>query len=308
MEYRIISIFGPTACGKTKLAANVCYHINGEIISADSRQVYKKMNLGTGKDYDDYVVNNVKVNYHLIDIIEPGEKYNLFRFKKDFYISLQKIVSENKIPVLCGGTGLYIEAILRNYPLIEVPPNYELREKLEQLSLDELTEILKSYKNLHNKTDIDTKKRAIRAIEIAEYYKANKVKCDDYPPVNSLNFCLYLESSKRREAIIKRLDERLKKGMIEEVKNLLNEGVLPDDLIYYGLEYKYITEYLLNKYTYQQFYEKLKTAICQFSKRQMTYFRGMERRGIKITWLNADDGIEYNLNKILKIYEDWIKN
>lgn len=307
MSHKIISIFGPTACGKTKLAAHVCYHINGEIISADSRQVYKKMNIGTGKDYNDYNVNGVKIKYHLIDIVNPGEKYNLFRFKKDFYNSLKSIISENKFPVLCGGTGLYIEAILRNYTLVEVPPNYELRKKLESLSLDELTEILKSYKKLHNKTDVDTKKRAIRAIEIAEFYKRNEITTDNYPEIQSLNFCLYLDADKRREAIKKRLDERLKNGMIDEVKSLLDEGIPPEDLIYYGLEYKYITEYLLNKYSYEEFYEKLKTAICQFSKRQMTYFRGMERRGIKIIWLNAEDGIDHNLNNILNIYYNWLK-
>lgn len=301
-NYDLITILGPTACGKTRLAVALCYYIDGEVISADSRQVYRGMDLGTGKDLSDYVYKNKKIPYHLIDIIDAGKKYHVFQYKQDFYKAYNDILNRNKKVVLCGGSGMYIEAILRNYELIEVPENIELRKKLESYTLEELTTILKTYKKLHNKTDVDTKKRAIRAIEIAEYYKTHNIQSQSNNQLRSLTIGLTLEREKRREKISLRLKHRLQNGMIDEVKQLLDSGISPEDLIYYGLEYKYITEYLQGKYTYEEFYKKLEIAIHQFAKRQMTYFRGMERRGIKIYWLNAEDSIEVNLQKILSLY------
>ncbi len=304
MKYNIITILGPTATGKTKLAVQLCYQMNGEMISADSRQVYKKMNLGTGKDLSEYTINHIPIPYHLIDILEPGEKYNVFRFKNDFYSVYSEIVKREKLPVLCGGSGMYIESVLRNYNLVEVPENIELRKKLETLSLTELIKILKSYKNLHNKTDVDTKKRAIRAIEIEVYEHQHKTVLNHYSPLNSLNIGLMLDRNMRREKITQRLKVRLEQGMIDEVRQLLHDGINADDLIYYGLEYKYITEYLLGFYSYDVFFSKLETAIHQFAKRQMTYFRGMERRGIPIHWLNADTRVEENAQHIMALFNN----
>lgn len=302
MAYDIITILGPTACGKTKLAAHLAYQINGEIINADSRQVYRGMDLGTGKDLEDYVVNNEFISYHLIDIVNAGEKYNVFRFKQDFYDAYKSIKEKNKVPILCGGSGMYLEAILRNYNLLEVPENIELRRKLEKYSLEELTQILKQYKTLHNKTDVDTKKRAIRAIEIEEFYKINNANKLNHPTLKSLTIGLNIDRDLRRKKISQRLKNRLAKGMIDEVKHLMEQGISAEDLIYYGLEYKYITEYILGYYSFDVFYSKLETAIYQFAKRQMTYFRGMEKRGITIHWLDATNSLEENLKQIIHLY------
>lgn len=304
MAYDIITILGPTACGKTKLATHLCYSIEGEIISADSRQVYKKMNIGTGKDLTEYTINNKKIPYHLIDIVEPGEKYHVFRYKQDFYAAYEKVKRNQSIPVLCGGSGMYIEAIIRNYNLVEVPENPLLRKELEGLTLEQLTQKLSQYKKLHNKTDIDTKKRAIRAIEIEEYSKQRTIKNNIYPSLNSLTIGLELDKEIRRQRISQRLKQRLDEGMIDEVQHLLQQGIHPEDLIYYGLEYKYITEYLLGYYSFETFFTKLETAIFQFAKRQMTYFRGMQRRGITIHWLNACDDLQENVSKIIKLYQE----
>ncbi len=290
----IISILGPTACGKTRLAVRVAYELNAEIISADSRQVYIGMDIGTGKDLNDYEINDSRIPYHLIDIVKAGEKYNVFEFKRDFYRAYSDIISRDKIPILCGGSGMYIESILRNYELIEVPENKELRKKLADYSLNQLAEILKQYKHLHNKTDVDNKKRAIRAIEIAEYYKQHEITSMNHPSLHSLTFGIDVPREIRRARITERLKKRIKEGMIEEVQHLLNTGITPDELTYYGLEYKYITEYLLGKYNYLDFFCKLETAIHQFAKRQMTYFRGMERRGVPIIWLDGTKSIEEN--------------
>lgn len=295
----IITILGPTACGKTKLAVRVAYELNSEIISADSRQVYIGMDIGTGKDLNEYELNGVRIPYHLIDIVKAGEKYNVFEFKRDFYRAYSEIISRAKTPILCGGSGMYIEAILRNYELIEVPENKELREKLADYSLEQLTEILKQYKHLHNKTDVDNKKRAIRAIEIAEYYKQHEVATLNYPMLQSLTFGVDVPREIRRTRITERLKGRIKEGMIEEVQRLLNDGISPDDLVYYGLEYKYITEFLLGKYNYDEFFSKLEIAIHQFAKRQMTYFRGMERRGVPIIWLDGTKSTEENAAVII---------
>jgi len=309
-QYKIITITGHTACGKTKLAAHLCYHINGEIISADSRQVYKFLNIGTGKDYEDYFVNNVKINYHLIDICYPGEQYNVFKFKKDFFNALLEINSKNKKAVLCGGTGLYIEAVLRNYPLIEVPPNQELRSKLAALSLNELIDLLKQYNKTHNISEIlkkQNKERAIKLIEIAEYYKKNNVINDNYPPIESINFVLFLPPEERRKKIKERLINRINNGLIAEVEELIKLGISKETLLNYGLEYKYVTLYLSGELTYDVFFEKLYTAICQFAKRQMTYFRGMEKRGIKLIWINAIEGFDKNLNYILELSKNFLQ-
>ncbi len=302
MAYNLITILGPTACGKTKLAAHLAYAIKGEIISADSRQVYRGMDLGTGKDLEDYVVNGEHIPYHLIDIVNAGEKYHVFRFKQDFYNAYKSVIEKNNVPVLCGGSGMYIEAILRNYNLLEVPENTELRNKLEKYSLEELTEMLRQYKSLHNKTDVDTKKRAIRAIEIEEFYKYTDANELNHPALKSLTIGLNIDRDLRREKISRRLKTRIDEGMIDEVKQLMEDGISADDLIYYGLEYKYITEYILGYYSFDMFFTKLETAIHQFAKRQMTYFRGMERRGIAIHWLDAANPLEKNVEQILHLY------
>lgn len=295
-RYDAVAIVGPTACGKTKKAVSLAQSIDGDIISADSRQVYRRMDLGTGKDLSEYG----GVGYHLIDICEPGEKYNLYRYIRDFHIALSEIHLSGKFPVVCGGSGLYVENALSGIRLPEVPENNLLRRELEKYSLEELTEILKGYKTLHNKTDVDNVKRAIRAIEIADYYQKNPELSElsekkNVSPLNALIIGLDIARDKRRELISLRLTQRLKEGMLDEVKNLLDEGISPDSLIYYGLEYKFLTLHIIGKLTFQEMKEGLETAIHQFAKRQMTWFRGMERRGFQIHWLPYDmDGEEFN--------------
>ncbi len=300
-KYNIITILGPTATGKTKFATHLCNAINGEIISADSRQVYRNMNIGTGKDIEDYIVHNVTIPYHLIDIVDAGYQYNVFEFQRDFLIAYNKINNNNKMPVLCGGTGLYIDAALKGYKLIDVPVNLELRKKLENLSLQELSAILKTYKKLHNKTDVDTIKRAVRAIEIEEHYKYNNVQEKEYPKLKSLIIGLNCDRELRRKRITDRLNNRISEGLIDEVKNLLNSGLNAEQLIYYGLEYKFITEYITGKYSFEEFFTKLEIAIHQFAKRQMTYFRGMERKGAKIYWIDSEIPNEEKIKIVLKL-------
>lgn len=297
----LLTILGPTASGKTTLAANVAYKINGEIISADSRQVYRNMNIGTGKDYKDYIINNQKINYHLIDIVDAGYKYNVYEFQKDFISAFQDINKRNKFPILCGGTGLYIEAVTKGYTLINVPVNAELRDEMELKSVDELTLILKSYKKLHNTSDITTKKRIIRAIEIENYYILNEVDNSDYPEINNIFIGININVDKRRARISQRLNERLNQGMIKEVETLLNSGISKDDLIYYGLEYKYITQFLIGEINYEAMIKQLEIAIHQFAKRQMTWFRGMEKRGVKINWVNENKSINEKTDQIIEI-------
>lgn len=286
-RYDLITILGPTASGKTPLAAVLAYGLDAEIISADSRQIYRGMDLGTGKDLADYTINGITIPYHLIDIAEPGYKYNVFEFQRDFLVAYQDIVGRGKIPVLCGGTGMYIESVLRGYRLLPVPENTVLRTSLARKSLEELTHILNGYKKLHNSTDVDTIKRAIRAIEIEEYYRSIPVKEREFPSLRSLVIGLKIDRDLRREKITKRLHQRLREGMVEEVKTLLKQGIAADDLIYYGLEYKYLTLYVIGKLSYEEMFKGLETAIHQFAKRQMTWFRGMERRGIPIHWVDA---------------------
>jgi tRNA dimethylallyltransferase len=296
--YNLIVITGPTASGKTRLAAHLAHRINGEIISADSRQIYKKMDLGTGKDYDDYIINGEKIPYHLIDIREPGYKYNVYEYQTDFFKVFEEIKNRKKFPVMCGGTGLYIQAVLDQYKMVHVPPNPQLRQRLQDKSLEELTRILRGFKKLHNTTDTDTKKRAIRSIEIETYYQNHPEIEVKLPRVSPLIVGVEIDRDMRRHKITKRLKERLNQGMIDEVKQLIDEGISPEDLLYYGLEYKYVTLYVIGKTTYEDMFERLNIAIHQFAKRQMTWFRGMERKGHKIHWIDATNNIDENVSLI----------
>ncbi len=300
----MITILGPTASGKTPLAAALAQRVDGEIISADSRQVYRRMDIGTGKDLEDYQ----GVPYHLIDICEPGTKYNLFQYQQDFMDAYNDIVSRGKQPILCGGTGLYIEAVLKGYHLSPVPQNETLRKQLEGKSLEELTKILlelksKNESNMHNTTDVDSAQRAIRAIEIETYNLEHPTPRRELPPVDSCIIGVNIDRELRREKITRRLKVRLEEGMIEEVRGLMAEGIAADDLIYYGLEYKFVTEYLTGKTTYDEMFARLEIAIHQFAKRQMTWFRGMERRGFVIHWIDATLPMEEKVNEILKIWQ-----
>jgi len=302
MNYNLVTILGPTATGKTGMAANLAAQINGEIISADSRQIYRGMDLGTGKDYSDYFVNEVEVPSHLIDIENAGVHYNVFRFQTDFIRVFEEIQVRNKFPVLCGGSGLYIEAVLKNYRLIEVPPNKELRKELEGKSLTELTEILKSMKpDLHNETDVETDRRAIRAIEIEKYYAENGQVDSEMPEIRSLNIGIEFDRELRRQRISARLEQRLDEGMLNEVQKLLDSGLTPEQLIYYGLEYKYLTLHLIGELTFDEMFRQLEIAIHQFAKRQMTWFRGMEKRGTKIHWIDGHLPMEEKVQEILKL-------
>ena len=302
MKYDLITILGPTASGKTPLAAALADKLGTEIISGDSRQVYRRMDLGTGKDLVDYVVDGRPVPYHLIDIVEPGYKYNVFEYQRDFLKAYGEIVAKGKLPVLCGGTGMYIESVLKGYRLLPVPENPELRASLEGKTLEELTDILRRYKKLHNSTDVDTAKRAIRAIEIEEYYKQQPPEYREFPSLKSLIVGVDIDRELRREKITRRLKQRLEEGMVEEVRGLLAEGVSAENLIYYGLEYKFLTQYVIGELTFEEMFQQLETAIHQFAKRQMTWFRGMERRGFTIHWLDATLSMEEKLEQII----NWI--
>ena len=307
---QMITILGPTASGKTPLAAALAYEIGGEIISADSRQVYRRMDIGTGKDLADYrhVVGDSVANipYHLIDICEPGTKYNLFQYQQDFFDAYNNIIGRGVTPILCGGTGLYIEAVLKGYQLSPVPQNPELRQRLEGKSLEELTQMLVELKarngsTMHNKTDVDSCQRAIRAIEIEEYNLHTPTPKRELPPIDSLIIGVDIDREARREKITRRLKARLEEGMIDEVRGLMAEGIPAEDLIYYGLEYKFVTEYITGQLTYDEMFSRLEIAIHQFAKRQMTWFRGMERRGFTIHWINALQPMEEKVAQILKM-------
>ena len=301
MKIDLITILGPTASGKTPLAAALADRLGTEIISGDSRQVYRRMDLGTGKDLVDYTVEGRQVPYHLIDIVEPGYKYNVFEYQRDFLKAYQEITAKNKLPILCGGTGMYIESVLKGYRLLPVPENPELRASLEGKSLEELTGILEGYKKLHNSTDVDTAKRAIRAIEIEEYYKQQPAEYREFPSLKSLIIGVDIDRELRREKITRRLKQRLDEGMVEEVRGLLAEGIDPENLIYYGLEYKFLTQYAIGELTFEEMFHQLETAIHQFAKRQMTWFRGMERRGFTIHWLDATLPMEEKIEQITKL-------
>ena len=306
----MITILGPTASGKTPVATRLAAEIGGEIISADSRQVYRRMDIGTGKDLADYTITNnretITVPYHLIDIAEPGTKYNLFQYQQDFYDAYHDIIDRGLTPILCGGTGLYIEAVLKGYQLSPVPQNAELRARLEGRSLAELTQMLvelkaKNGSTMHNTTDVDSCQRAIRAIEIEEYNLHTPTERREMPPIDSLIVGIAIDREERRRKITNRLRQRLENGMVEEVRSLLDEGIAADDLIYYGLEYKFVTEYVLGRLTYDEMFARLEIAIHQFAKRQMTWFRGMERRGFTIHWIDALLPMDEKVAKILEM-------
>lgn len=304
----MITILGPTASGKTPVAVHLAAEIGGEVISADSRQVYRRMDIGTGKDLEDYVVDGQPIPYHLIDIREPGTKYNLFEYQQDFFDVYEAIRHRGTVPILCGGTGLYIEAVLKGYKLSPVPQNQELRDRLEGKSLGELTEMLVGLKaqsgsNMHNKTDVDSCQRAIRAIEIETYNLEHPTPRRELPSVDSLIIGIDIDRELRREKITRRLKSRLENGMVDEVKALLNEGIPAENLIYYGLEYKFVTEYLTGQSTYDEMFTRLEIAIHQFAKRQMTWFRGMERRGFVIHWIDATLPMEEKINSIRQLWQ-----
>ncbi len=297
-KYNLIVILGPTAAGKTQLAACLAHQIQGEIISADSRQVYKGMNLGTGKDYEDYLVEGQEIKYHLIDTVEPGYKYNVFEYQSDFFDVFTTIQKSNVWPIMCGGSGLYIEAVLKGYKLINVPVNEGLRKELASKDLVELRSVLTNYKSVHNNSDTDTIPRAIRAIEIEEYYLTNPLEDNSLPVLNPLIIGVDIEREARRQRITTRLQQRLDSGLIQEAEQLLANGLSIEDMIYYGLEYKYLALYLTGKLSYKQMFDQLNVSIHQFAKRQMTWFRKMERDGFLIHWLNAFEPMDVRLDKI----------
>lgn len=296
MSLPLITLLGPTASGKTHLAVRLAAALDAEIISGDSRQVYRGMDIGTGKDLSEYTFDGRNIPFHLIDIVDAGYKYNVFEYQRDF---LNVWNTMRKPAVLCGGTGLYIESVLKGYRLVPVPANPELRTILERKSLEELTTLLATYKQLHNSTDVDTVKRAVRAIEIEEYYLSNPELDASFPKISSIVFGLNLDREIRRERITKRLKARLDEGMVSEVEALIQKGIPVEDLIYYGLEYKYLSLYIIGELTFDQMFTQLEIAIHQFAKRQMTWFRGMETRGTTIHWLDAMAPASENVEKML---------
>lgn len=303
---KMITILGPTASGKTSLAAALAARIDAEIISADSRQVYRGMTIGTGKDLDDYRQGDRLIPHHLIDICEPGTKYNLFQYQQDFHLIYNNIVARGVRPILCGGTGLYIESVLKGYALSPVPQNQALRDKLADKSLAELTEMLEDLKRrnhsvMHNRTDVDTAQRAIRAIEIETYNLEHPTDNRTLPPIDSVIIGVDINREERRRKITQRLKQRLEEGMVDEIRQLLDRGIAPENLIYYGLEYKFVTEYVIGKTSYEEMFRQLEIAIHQFAKRQMTWFRGMERRGFTIHWIDALDPMDSKMAQIMDI-------
>lgn len=303
---KMITILGPTASGKTSLAAALAARIDAEIISADSRQVYRGMTIGTGKDLDDYRQGDRVIPYHLIDICEPGTKYNLFQYQQDFHLIYNNIVARGVRPILCGGTGLYIESVLKGYALSPVPQNQALRDELADKSLAELTEMLEDLKHrnhsvMHNRTDVDTAQRAIRAIEIETYNLEHPTDNCTLPPIDSVIIGVDINREERRRKITQRLKQRLEEGMVDEIRQLLDRGIAPENLIYYGLEYKFVTEYVIGKTSYEEMFRQLEIAIHQFAKRQMTWFRGMERRGFTIHWIDALDPMDSKVAQIMDI-------
>ena len=302
--YNLLSVIGPTASGKTNFAVQLALALDGEIISADSRQVYRGMDIGTGKDLDEYVVDGRRVPCHLIDIADAGDKYNVFEYQSDFLNVWNSCCRRQMVPVLCGGSGLYVEAVLKGYKLLAVPVNEALRESLAGLTLQELAVKLASYKKLHNTTEIDTAKRAIRAIEIEEYYRTPPYEEKDFPMIHSLIVGVDVSREVRRERITKRLHERLEHGMVDEVRRILDSGVAPEDLIYYGLEYKFLTLYIIGQLTYDEMVAQLNVAIHQFAKRQMTWFRKMERDGFDIRWLDAGMPMDERVGQVMEWWKE----
>ena len=301
-RYNMLAVVGPTACGKTSLAVELALALDGEVISADSRQVYRGMDIGTGKDLAEYERGSIKVPVHLVDIVDAGDKYNVFEFQRDFLSAYDDVKSRGRMPVLCGGSGMYVESVLREYTLLPVPENPTLRAELEKKSLGELTSILSSYKKLHNSTDVDTVKRAVRAIEIEEYYASRSMEERAFPHIETLAVGIDVDREIRRERISRRLHARLEEGLVAEVEALLASGISAEQLIYYGLEYKYVTLYVTGAMTYEDMVRGLEIAIHQFAKRQMTWFRGMERRGVKINWIDASLATEEQVG----IIKEWL--
>lgn len=303
--YDLVTILGPTACGKTTLAVALADRLGTGVISADSRQVYRRMDIGTGKDLDDYLLpDGRRIEVLLTDIVEPGYKYNVYEYQRDFLAAYTLMKERGETPVMCGGTGMYIEAVLKGYRLVAVPVNEELRRQLEGKSLPELTEMLSRYKTLHNTSDVDTVKRAVRGIEIEEYYATHPATDEEFPKLKSMVVGVSVDRDVRRERISQRLRSRLEQGMVDEVRRLLDEGIAPEDLIYYGLEYKFITQYLIGECSYDEMVQGLEIAIHQFAKRQMTWFRGMEKRGIAIRWVDGNLTTEQKTDQILRWLED----
>lgn len=306
-NYDLLIVTGPTASGKTSLAVAIAKRIGGEIISADSRQVYRGMNIGTGKDYDDYLVDGIKIPCHLIDIADPGYKYNVFEYQSDFIKVYKDLKERSAFPIVCGGSGMYADSIISGYKMVEVPPDSGLRKNMEKKSIGELIVILSTYKKLHNTSDLDSKKRIIRAIEIEHFNKSKSITVSKFPKIRSLVVGVHLDRATRRSRISERLTYRLKNGMVDEVKHLMEQGLKAETLIYYGLEYKFITLYLLGDLSYEAMVKDLETAIHQFAKRQMTWFRGMEKRGVKINWLDGtlplDNKVEWVMNLLTEKVE-----
>ena len=298
-KYDMVTILGPTASGKTEVAVNLALKLGGEIISADSRQIYREMDLGTGKDLEEYQIDGINVPYHLIDIVDAGYQYNVFEFQRDFLKVYQAVKEKDSFPVMCGGSGMYLEAILKGYRLIQVPVNEERRAELLLLSLEALIEILKHYKSINNTSDTENKKRAVRAIEIEEFCLAHPETDLSFPKINSLIVGVKYDRDSRRKRITMRLEQRLSNGMVDEVKKLLNKGLKPGDLTYYGLEYKYLTLFIIGQLTYDEMFTGLNTAIHQFAKRQMTWFRKMERDGFEIKWLDGYMPTDEKTEKII---------
>lgn len=299
----MITVLGPTATGKTAFAAQLAHRINGEVISADSRQVYRGMDMGTGKDYGDYIVNGDTVPYHLVDIVEPGYEYNVYEFQNDFLKVYEEILSRKKIPVMCGGTGMYLEAVLNGYKLLKVPDNDDLRNQLKSKSMQELSELFRSFKSPHNQTDLSDRKRLVRAIEIADYYKMHEESVPKFPPIKNITFGIHFERSEIRERITARLKKRIGEGMTSEIKELLKKGITPDQLKFYGLEYKFLTQYELGEIPKEEMFRLLNTAIHQFAKRQMTWFRRMEKRGHQIHWIDGNLSMEEKIEVALRIIQ-----
>ncbi|MDR0661260.1 MAG: tRNA (adenosine(37)-N6)-dimethylallyltransferase MiaA [Prevotellaceae bacterium] len=305
-KIEMITVLGPTAVGKTAVAVHLADRLGAEIISGDSRQLYRGMDIGTGKDLADYTINGHTIPYHLIDIVNAGYKYNVFEYQRDFHYAFSDIRSRGKMPILCGGAGMYIDAVVNGYQLQEVTPNAELREKLEQKTDEELVQLLASLKSLHNTTDIDTRKRTIRAIEIALYYQQNPQKAAEYSPIKTCYIGITANVEERRKRITQRLHQRLQEGMIEEVRSLMQRGLSAENLCYYGLEYKFITLYLTNRLSYDKMVNKLNIAIHQFAKRQMTWFRGMERKGAFIHWIDGMLSMDEKIEQIIAVLKTYV--
>ncbi len=301
----LFCVLGPTASGKTTFAVEIAKEFDGEIISADSRQVYQNMDIGTGKDLGDYQSGELKIPYHLIDIVAPGTEYNVYQYQMDFVNAFNSILSRNKLPVLCGGSGMYIEAVLNRYELIRVPINEKLRKELEDKDLAELARILLNYRSLHNTTDIKIKKRLLRAIEIEEYYSRNEKAKREYPEFSAFITGILYDRETRRKRITERLKFRLENGMIEEAQDLLNKGVSHEKLIFYGLEYKYLSWYLTGKITYNEMFTGLNTSIHQFAKRQMTWYRKMERNGFEINWIDGELSMEEKIARAKTLFQEF---